>query len=159
MQPEALIRFSIWAIQTISLLKAGVLDHSFTIMELLWNKESFYSIVTSHISLLSCQTKTIVQRTVERGRNKEVNQENFYRPKIGSRWSREMSVLGIKYLYWPFSISHIDYSQTSFSQTQWPRGSELDLWSSACTGAEVRFPLPTLILLQSPWVRDLLYIT
>ena len=45
------------------------------------------------------------------------------------------------------------------SQAQWRRGSELDLWSSACTGAEVRFPLPALILLQSPWVRDLLYIT
>ena len=49
--------------------------------------------------------------------------------------------------------------QIQIRQAQWRRGSELDLWSSACTGAEVRFPLPALILLQSPWVRDLLYIT
>ena len=53
------------------------------------------------------------------------------------------------------SLWHFD----TVSQAQWRRGSELDLWSSACTGAEVRFPLPALILLQSPWVRDLLYIT
>ena len=34
----------------------------------------------------------------------------------------------------------------------------LELWSSVCTGTEVRFPLPALILLQFPWLRDLLYI-
>ena len=39
-----------------------------------------------------------------------------------------------------------------------PRGSELDLWSSACTGAKVQFQLPAFILLQYPLVRDLLYI-
>ena len=44
-------------------------------------------------------------------------------------------------------------------QTQWSRDSQLDLWSSAGTGAEVQFPLPALILLRSPWVMDLLYIT
>ena len=37
--------------------------------------------------------------------------------------------------------------------------SQETLFISPCTGAEVRFPLPALILLQSPWVRDLLYIT
>ena len=31
--------------------------------------------------------------------------------------------------------------------------------SSACTEAEVQFPLPAFILLQSPWARDLLYIS
>ena len=41
------------------------------------------------------------------------------------------------------------YQFQATRQAQWPRGSELDLWSSACIGAEVRFPLPALNLLQS----------
>ena len=74
-----------------------------------------------------------------------------------SRWNSGIFNIG----FVSGSCSYINHTfLLKISQSQWPRGSELDLWSSACTGAEVRFPLPVLIMLQSPWVKiELLYIT
>ena len=70
---------------------------------------------------------------LQRGKEKD-NSGNFFGVKHGAcTW------------IWPKDRSAICFWRR-------PRGSELDLWSSACTGAEVRFPIPAFKLMAM--VRD-----